>query len=60
MFAIPYLLAGVFLIFIPTMVARVRMEEQALIEQFGDAYRNYMRRTPAIFPALPKQTEVSS
>jgi protein-S-isoprenylcysteine O-methyltransferase Ste14 len=45
-------LAGVFAVFIPTMIARVRLEEAALIGQFGDAYREYMRRTPAIFPRL--------
>ena len=43
-------LAGVFLVFIPTLIARVRMEECALVEQFGDPYRDYMRTTPAIFP----------
>ena len=43
-------LAAVFLIFIPTMFARVRMEEQALIEQFGEPYRTYKQSTPAIFP----------
>lgn len=40
--------AGVF--FIPVMIARVRLEEQALIEKFGDAYREYQRTTPAVFP----------
>jgi protein-S-isoprenylcysteine O-methyltransferase Ste14 len=49
-----------FLLFVPTMVARVRIEERAMIAQFGDAYRAYMRRTPAIFPTLPKKSEVSS
>lgn len=43
-------LGAVFLVFIPTMIARVRMEERALVGQFGDAYREYMRTTPAIFP----------
>jgi protein-S-isoprenylcysteine O-methyltransferase Ste14 len=43
-------LAAVFLLFVPTMIARVRLEERALVEQFGDAYRAYMRNTPAIVP----------
>ncbi len=43
-------LAVVFLIFTPTLIARVRIEEQALLTQFGDAYRKYMRNTPAIIP----------
>lgn len=40
----------VFVIFTPTMFARVRIEERALLEQFGDAYRTYMQHVPAIFP----------
>jgi protein-S-isoprenylcysteine O-methyltransferase Ste14 len=45
-----FALAGVFAIFIPTLIARLRIEEAALVEKFGDAYREYMRRTPAIVP----------
>lgn len=45
-----FALAGVFVVFIPTMIARVRMEERALVETFGDAYREFMQTTPAIFP----------
>ena len=45
-------LAVVFAIFIPTMIARVRIEERALLETFGSAYRTYMQTTPAIFPGL--------
>ena len=43
-------LAVVFAIFTPTMTARVRIEERALLEQFGEAYAKYMRTTPAILP----------
>jgi protein-S-isoprenylcysteine O-methyltransferase Ste14 len=42
--------AAVMLIFIPTLIVRVRIEETALLEQFGNDYREYMRTTPAIFP----------
>jgi protein-S-isoprenylcysteine O-methyltransferase Ste14 len=45
-------LAVVFAIFTPTLMARVRIEERALLEKFGDAYGKYMQRTPAIIPAL--------
>jgi len=45
-------LAVAFAIFVPTLVARVRIEERALLEKFGDAYAKYMQRTPAIFPSI--------
>ncbi len=43
-------LAAAFVIFIPTMIARVRIEEHALLAQFGDAYEDYIKSTPAILP----------
>jgi protein-S-isoprenylcysteine O-methyltransferase Ste14 len=43
-------LAIVLAIFTPTLIARVRIEERALLEQFGDAYAKYMQTTPAILP----------
>ncbi len=48
-------LVGVFLLFVPTVVARIRMEEEALVQQFGDAYRTYMREVPAVIPKLRPQ-----
>jgi protein-S-isoprenylcysteine O-methyltransferase Ste14 len=45
-------LIGVFLLFIPTVIARIRMEEEALVEQFGEAYRAYMQEVPAVIPLL--------
>ncbi len=32
------------------MVARTRIEEEKLIERFGDEYRNYMSRTGKFLP----------
>ena len=46
----PLALAAVSVLFIPVLLVRVRIEEAALIEKFGDAYREYQRTTPAIFP----------
>ncbi len=40
----------VFLIFTPTLIARLHIEECALLAQFGDAYRKYMKDTPSILP----------
>jgi len=37
-------------LFLPTLFTRIWIEEKALIEKFGDAYRQYRREVPAIFP----------
>ena len=37
-------------IFIPALVARLSLEEAAMIEKFGERYREYRRTVPAIFP----------
>ena len=37
-------------LFVPALRARVRLEEAALVEKFGDAYREYQRSTPAVIP----------
>lgn len=45
----------VMVIFIPTMIRRLRLEETALVEKFGAAYLDYRRTTPLIFPwRLPR------
>ena len=41
--AIPFL-------FIPVLIMRIKMEEKALVEKFGDAYAAYQKSTPAILP----------
>jgi protein-S-isoprenylcysteine O-methyltransferase Ste14 len=51
-----FTLVGVFALFVPTVIARVRLEEAALLEQFGETYRDYMRETPAILPRFRRQT----
>ena len=38
------------LVFIPSLVARIRLEERAMIAQFGDAYLRYRETTPAVLP----------
>ena len=45
-------LVVVFVIFTPTLIARVRIEERALLEKFGDAYKAYMQSVPAIVPRI--------
>jgi protein-S-isoprenylcysteine O-methyltransferase Ste14 len=34
------------------LIARSRIEERRLVEKFGDAYRNYQRRTGRVFPRI--------
>jgi isoprenylcysteine carboxyl methyltransferase (ICMT) family protein YpbQ len=38
------------LVFVPTLFYRVHLEEQALVEKFGDTYRQYQKTTPALIP----------
>jgi protein-S-isoprenylcysteine O-methyltransferase Ste14 len=37
-------------LFIPAMIMRLRLEEPAMVEKFGDAYRDYQRRVPMLIP----------
>ena len=54
-----FTLPVVFALFIPTAIARVRMEEAALVAQFGEAYKDYMRQTPAFLPRLSRKKHTS-
>lgn len=38
------------LAFVPILLLRLRLEETALMEKFGQAYQEYRRSTPALFP----------
>lgn len=42
--------AAVMIVFIPTMMRRLALEEPALVAQFGEAYRQYQQTTPLILP----------
>ena len=43
---------GVYAAFLPTLLARIRIEERALIEKFGEGYLEFKRTTPALLPKL--------
>ena len=45
-----FCLAAIWLVFTPILLWRIRLEEAALVEKFGEAYRSYQRSTPALFP----------
>ena len=45
-----YTSAVIFPLFVAILIYRLRLEETALVEKFGDAYRTYQRETPALFP----------
>ena len=35
---------------LPAIILRLRLEEPALVDQFGEAYRDYQRRVPMLVP----------
>jgi protein-S-isoprenylcysteine O-methyltransferase Ste14 len=39
-------------LFLPTLAARIRIEERALTEKFGESYLQFKRTTPALFPRM--------
>jgi len=47
-------LAGL-LLFLPVYVYRVPIEESMMLDQFGDAYRQYMRQVGGILPRLRRK-----
>jgi protein-S-isoprenylcysteine O-methyltransferase Ste14 len=47
-------LAGL-LLFLPVYLTRLPVEEAMMLDQFGEAYRDYMRRVGGIFPRLGKK-----
>ena len=51
---LPNLIAGplALLLILSTIALRMPREERAMIEQFGDQYRRYMKRTGRILPKL--------
>lgn len=52
----PRTLAFVAVLFLPTLWVRIKTEEAALVEKFGEEYRAYQRSTPALIPrTIPKQ-----
>lgn len=44
----------VYAAFLPTLMARIRIEEKALIEKFGESYIEFKRTTPALIPRLAR------
>jgi protein-S-isoprenylcysteine O-methyltransferase Ste14 len=40
------------LLLIPLILYRIRIEERLLLEEFGEEYRSYMRRTRRLVPLL--------
>ena len=40
------------LFFIPFYLLRVRVEEQMMLDRFGEQYRNYMKNTGSLIPRI--------
>jgi protein-S-isoprenylcysteine O-methyltransferase Ste14 len=45
-----YSLWVILFLFLPTLWWRARLEERALVEKFGERYRQYQQETPAFIP----------
>lgn len=45
-----YSLLVIPIFFVPVLLWRIHIEEAALVQKFGDAYRLYQKTTPALFP----------
>ena len=45
-----WMLLVIFFLFVPALIMRLRLEEPALVEKFGDTYRDYQRRVPMLIP----------
>ena len=45
--------------FTPVLIMRVRLEEAALMEKFGEAYGEYRRTTPALIPCRGEEPPIS-
>lgn len=52
-----WLLLLILLIMIPGLYIRIEKEEQMLIEEFGDEYRAYIKRTGRLFPHFRQEKE---
>ena len=44
----------VIVLFIPSLLLRLKVEEAALVDKFGDTYRDYRRQVWAIIPWFPR------
>jgi len=45
-----WVFVGLAVVMIPALVVRVPREERMMIEQFGDQYLEYMKKTSRFFP----------
>ena len=45
-----YSLLVIPIVFLPALALRLRIEEMAMVEKFGDEYRGYQQTTPSILP----------
>jgi protein-S-isoprenylcysteine O-methyltransferase Ste14 len=45
-----YMMILIPIAYIPALFLRLRLEEPALVNKFGDAYRDYQRRVPMLIP----------
>jgi protein-S-isoprenylcysteine O-methyltransferase Ste14 len=45
-----YMIILIPIAYIPALLLRLRLEEPAMVDKFGDAYRDYQRRVPMLIP----------
>ncbi|MFX1319689.1 MAG: methyltransferase family protein [Promethearchaeota archaeon] len=60
LFTLNLILWGILVLGLIVVTSRMRAEEEMMIEQFGDEYRDYMKQTGRLFPRLRRKDDLEN